>query len=251
MPTLRRYVFERLQHLATRFGVDMVRSTEMSHLPQARYLQRLFHEFGVTGVIDVGANEGQYHDFIRREVRFRGPILSIEPIPELAGGLRERAQTEAVAWHIEETAVGAERGNLTFNIAACSEFSSFLAPIASTAPMFSGRNAIAKSQLVSVETLSELVDRHADFLGNRVYLKLDTQGFDVEALKGLADQAHRIVALQSETSVKPIYHGMPTYTESIAFIESLGFTLSQMFPNNEGHFPVLIEFDCHFVRMTA
>lgn len=250
MPTLRKLVFQRLQHVARRFGVDMVRTMHMDRLPQARYLQRLFREFGVTGIIDVGANEGQYHDFIRREVGYAGPILSIEPIPGLAAGLRDRVHGDA-AWRVEQQAMGAAPGTLSFNVTAGSQFSSFLAPIASTESMFFGQNVVTEAIPVTVERLDDLIARHADFLGPRVYLKLDTQGFDLEALKGLGARTDRIVALQSETSVRPIYDAMPSYRESIAFIESLGYTISQIFPNNEGHFPVLIEFDCHFVRLST
>ncbi len=250
MPTLRRYVFQRLQHVATQFGVDMVQSTQMERLPQARYLRRLFTEFGVTGVIDVGANEGQYHDFIRREVGFSGPMVSIEPIPALAAAMRARSHSDP-AWRVEEMAMGAAAGTLSFNVTAGSQFSSFLAPIASTEEMFFGQNVVAEAIPVTVERLSTVIAKHDALLGPRVYLKLDTQGFDLEALKGLDASTGRVVALQSETSVRPIYDDMPSYVDSIAFIQSMGYTLSQIFPNNEGHFPLLIEFDCHFVRLSA
>lgn len=248
MTTIRRRAFQRLQQVGARFGIEMQQASRMDRLPQARYLKKVFGTFGVTSVIDVGANEGQYRDFLRREVEYAGRILSIEPIPALAAQMRQRAGTDP-AWTIEECAMGAEASVATFHVTQGSQFSSFLEPIEETTPIFFGQNVVAEAIPVQVETLASLIARHADLLGDRIYLKLDTQGFDLEALKGLGDRAGSVVALQTETSMKPIYKTMPAYADSIRFVQDMGFTVSQMFPNNEGHFPVLIEFDCHFVRL--
>jgi hypothetical protein len=82
---------------------------------------------------------------------------------------------------------------------------------------------------------------------SRPYLKLDTQGYDVEVLKGGAAVMQKIVALQSECSVQPIYEGMLNFSDSIAFIESFGFQLSGIFPVVTIRHR-LIEFDCVMVR---
>ncbi len=48
--------------------------------------------------------------------------------------------------------------------------------------------------------------------------------------------------------MRPIYEGMPRFTEVIAYLEARGFQMSGIFPNNAGHFPLLVEFDCYMVR---
>lgn len=242
------YDFARRVH--ARLGYALIPTADLSRYPQADYLRRVFREWKITGVIDVGANEGQYHDFVRAEIGFDGPIVSAEPIPALAKQITARAATES-AWRVEAIALGAAPGTSEFLVTAGSQFSSFLEPLESTKDKFYGQTAIEQSIPVTVDTLDALIDRHAAFLGERIYLKMDTQGFDLEALKGLSRHATRVVALQSEASVKPIYKAMPDYTETIRAVERMGFTISQIFPNNDANFPVLIEFDCHFVRLQS
>ena len=41
---------------------------------------------------------------------------------------------------------------------------------------------------------------------------------------------------------------VPSFQEGIAYLQDNGFVVSQFFPNNAGHFPVLIEFDCYAVN---
>ncbi len=241
-------VFDVTRRVCARLGYALIPAERLNRLPQAEYLVRLFRDFRITGVIDIGANEGQYHDFIRDEVLFRGPVVSVEPIPSLVGVLRSRAMLDP-QWTIEDLAMGPAAGSSSFLVTAGSQFSSFLEPLEQDTDKFHGQTAINESITVRVDTLDALIDRHGALLGDRIYLKLDTQGYDLEALKGLSRHAARIVALQSEASVRPIYKSMPNYQDTIRFVESMGFTVSQMFPNNEGHFPLLIEFDCHFVRL--
>lgn len=243
-------LFDLSRRVASKLGYALMPEAALGRHPQASYLRRVFAEWRITGVIDVGANEGQYHDFVRAEVGFHGPLISAEPIPALAAQMDSRARRDP-NWRVESIAMGPQAGSSTFRVTAGSQFSSFLEPLESSRTQFYGQTAIEESITVSVDTLDALIDRHRAFLGDRIYLKMDTQGFDLEALKGLTRHLDRVVALQSEASVRPVYHAMPHYTDTIRTIEGLGYTISQIFPNNDANFPLLIEFDCHFVRLPA
>ena len=242
--------FDLSQRVASKLGYSLMPAETLVRHPQASYLRRVFADWRITGVIDVGANEGQYHDFIRDDVSFTGPVVSAEPIPALAAQIRSRASRTS-NWRVERVAMGPQSGSSSFRVTAGSQFSSFLEPLESTRTQFYGQTSVEESITVAVDTLDALIDRHSTFLGDRIYLKMDTQGFDLQALKGLTQHVNRVVALQSEASVKPVYHAMPHFTETIRTIEGLGYTISQIFPNNDGNFPLLIEFDCHFVRLPA
>ena len=80
------------------------------------------------------------------------------------------------------------------------------------------------------------------------YLKLDTQGFDLEVLRGGPRAASVIPALQSEVSFEPIYENMPDYLEAIAEFGRHGFAVSDMFLVNPEQGGIAIEFDCVMVR---
>src|SRR5262249_38380754 len=59
----------------------------------------------------------------------------------------------------------------------------------------------------------------------RVFLKMDTQGYDLEVFKGARSSIRNILGLQSELSVRPLYHGMPHYLEALSVYEDAGFEL--------------------------
>lgn len=238
-----------VQQIAGKFGMSVVPSWRLPRLPQSRYIGRVVRDWGITGIVDVGANKGQYRDFLRDEVGYTGPIVSVEPIPDHASANLARAADDA-NWKIEELALGSAQGHAEFRVMRGSEFSSFLKPEQSLASDFDGQAQVEEVIPVRIDTLDALLERHHELLGPRVYVKLDTQGFDLEVLKGLQLHRPRVVALQSEASVKGIYQEMPAYHDTIAAVEALGYTVSQLFPNNDGHFPLLYEFDCHFVDLT-
>jgi FkbM family methyltransferase len=248
MGTISRNILDALNNVLSARGLEIHPKWRLERLPQARYLRRLFREWDVSSVIDVGANAGQYTDFLRSEVGFTGPILSFEPQPELAKRLAERS-AESSIWRTEGVALGAEHGTIEFRIAKNSEFGSVLPAKAFSEEYFGAMSSTTQVIDVEVRTLDDMIDAHRDFLGDRIYLKLDTQGFDLHVLSGLRRHDSSVVAAQSECAVIPLYEGAPEYYESIEAFRQRGFIVSQFFPNNDGHFPRLIEFDSHFVRL--
>ena len=86
----------------------------------------------------------------------------------------------------------------------------------------------------------------------RTYLKLDTQGYDLQAFAGAGDRVKELVGMQSEVSQVPLYDGMPHMTEQLATYEAAGFGLTGMFPVILDR-PTMrvIEFDAIMVRDTA
>jgi hypothetical protein len=78
----------------------------------------------------------------------------------------------------------------------------------------------------------------------RPYLKLDTQGFDMEVLRGGSECLSTVRALQTEASVIGIYKGMPTYMETISYLNERGFHLSGLYPVGRDSSLRLVEFDC-------
>ena len=49
----------------------------------------------------------------------------------------------------------------------------------------------------------------------RIFLKMDTQGYDLATVRGAGDRLGDVLALQSEVSCLPIYDGMPRMTEQL------------------------------------
>ena len=244
---MRQAVKRAIERLFGRLGYAVIPHWRLERHSMARHLARLFRELSVDLVLDVGANRGQYHDFLRREVGYAGWIASFEPNPALANHLAARARVDD-RWAVHGCALGSAPGMMEFNIMASSEFSSFLQPTERATSRFAEMNRVAEQVTVEVDTLERRLPALMSSLAVcRPYLKLDTQGFDLSVIEGARGVLAELEALQIEASVTPIYEAAPDYATAIATSQSLGFEPSGFFPNNEGHFPRLVEFDCVMV----
>ena len=63
-----------------------------------------------------------------------------------------------------------------------------------------------------------------------LYLKMDTQGFDLEVLKGSDGVLDKFVGAQTELSFVPLYEGMPGHLEALKEFESRGFSVVDFVP---------------------
>jgi FkbM family methyltransferase len=225
-------------------GYDIVPLREMKERDFALHLRELLKRLEIDCVLDVGANVGQYHDFLRDKVLYDGPIVSFEPVGRHVELLRRRACTDR-SWHIEGYALGAREGALPINVMASDQFSSFLQPDNSGIHDYDGLNEPTHVETVPVHTLDVVMPMLRERMNfDRPYLKLDTQGFDMEVLEGGRTTLSGIRALQTEASVIGIYKGMPGYMDTIRYLDERGFDVTGFYPVSRDRSLRLIEFDC-------
>jgi len=230
------------------FGYDIVPLREMKERDFALHLHQLLDHLDIDCVLDVGANVGQYHDFLRNKVLYDGPIVSFEPVSRHIDLLRERARDDR-DWHIEGYALGAKEGSLPINVMVSDQFSSFLEPDNSRVHDYDGLNERCHIETVAVHTLDTVMPRLREQIGfRRPYLKLDTQGFDIEVLQGAPESLPGMKALQSEASVIGIYKGMPGYMDTIRYLDERGFDVSGFYPVSRDTSLRLVEFDCVMIN---
>jgi FkbM family methyltransferase len=207
-------------------------------------LKRFFHHFRVDCVFDVGANEGQYAEKLRKKVGFSGPIISFEPIPAAAARLRILADQD-VDRYVEEVALDEVERSASFNVMFSSQFSSLKKPSTDDIAIFEQDNKVLSEIVMKTRTVEEYYNKYAPILGfKRPFLKMDTQGHDVSVAKGAGSVLGSFVGLQSELSFKKIYDESLRYDEALAFYDQAGFELSAFVPNNAGVFPMIVEMDC-------
>jgi hypothetical protein len=233
-----------LTRLAHAVAQRALAGPRLAELALALRLRQLFARHGIDTVIDVGANRGQYRDFLRDRVGFDGSIVSFEPVPELAAALAARAVRDPL-WTVHPCALGAEPGTMEFNVMEESVFSSFRAPVPAGSDDQQRMNTVARTLAVPVDTLDA---RLAGLDLRRAYLKLDTQGFDLEVLKGGNRAVSAVAALQTEVSFVALYDGMPGYAEAIAAFEAFGLRVADLFLVSTDDAGRAIEFDCLMVR---
>ena len=132
-----------------------------------------------------------------------------------------------------------------FKIMQDPEYSSLRDPESSDIDIHAGPTKIVTAIEVETKTLSGYFEKYEKLYGfRRPYLKMDTQGNDLDVVKGGCDIISNFVGLQSELAFKRIYAGSASYRDAIDYYESLGFELSAFVPNNVGYFPYLFEMDC-------
>jgi FkbM family methyltransferase len=211
-------------------------------------LQWLLEINRVDLAIDVGANEGQFAQRLRHV--FAGDIVSFEPVSAAFARLAEAARVDR-RWSVHQLALGSVQTTAAIHVASRSVFSSFLPANDFSLRRFP-RSTVDRTELVAVERLDAVLDRLATVSSERrLFLKLDTQGFDLEVFNGLGRYADQVAVMQSEVSLVNIYDGMPHWTESIDAYERAGLYVAGMFPVARDGNGRIIEYDCLLVRDRA
>jgi len=208
------------------------------------YLKSVLDKYGVDLVLDVGANQGQFVDTLRKF--YKGKVISFEPVSTVFDKLKNAAAADP-QWDVYNVALGSQNDTQTLNVSQSSVFSSFLKINNYCHDRFGANADTIRQEVVSVRRLDEMLEQMApECNGARIFLKMDTQGFDQEVYKGLGNLVKQIVGLQTEVSVIQVYNDMCPWTESIRFFEAEGFDVVGLFPVNRDALRV-IEYDCMMI----
>lgn len=198
-------------------------------------------------VIDVGAHYGEYGQLLR-DIGFRGRIASFEPTAEAFRLLAVQASNDK-NWLTFNLALGAETGELEINVTRNSVFNSFLRQTEFSHARFPEETDVTATERVKVEIVDNVLGDCVSGLAEpRIYLKLDTQGYDLEVIKGANEAIRQIIALQSEVSVQSLYVGMPSMIEALSAFRDLGFVVTGLYPVTRNPDLSVIEFDCVLCR---
>ena len=69
--------------------------------------------------------------------------------------------------------------------------------------------------------------------GERVFLKLDVQGFEMHVLRGVEAHLERVAGVQAELALTSLYEGDTPWREVIDHLERHGFELAGLEPGFE------------------
>lgn len=239
---------QRLEPWLERKGYILVPGPRYVPVFLGRHLRQLFDHEKIDVVLDVGANEGQFRDFLREEVRYSGFIHSFEPNSRLATLLQQRQVTSDTNWKVHHCGIGNEPGEMILNIMETETFSSFREPSAIETDIFSNFNKVNHREKVAVHRLDHFPGGLTGLEGGRVYLKTDTQGFDIHVMEGAEEILRYVKALQFEVPFKRIYAGMPGYQAMLSEAEKRGFEVSSFAPVTFDRNLSSIEMDCVLVK---
>lgn len=213
------------------------------------HLKQLFARLGVDCVLDVGANQGQYGAMLRK-AGYKGRIVSFEPVKSTFALLKARAAGDP-NWRLFNCALGAKAGEQEIHVTRATVFASFLDPNEFSRTKYPDAMPVQRSEKVRIRTLDEVLpEALAGLKSPRLFLKLDTQGFDLQVFAGAKATVPKVLGMQTELSIQAIYDRMPDYLEALGTYTKAGFVMSGLYPvSRDRETLALIELDCVMRRV--
>ena len=179
-----------------------------------------------TVFIDGGAHDGAFaRDF---SARYRDiQIHAFEPNTELARALVDNLPEHTST--INHTALGATTGHTHFHIGASPMTSSVLASNSNGKSFYHDVIVPRETLMVPVTTLDDYAQKHN--LNHIHILKLDLQGFELEALKGAKQLLtnKKISCIFTEINFMPFYEGSALFSDLDNFLRNLGYRLHNFY----------------------
>jgi FkbM family methyltransferase len=191
-----------LRRAARRLGYDL--TPRRKARPHEAQLVAVLERFDISCVLDVGANVGQYA-LMLREHGFRGRIVSFEPLAAAHATLARRAAADR-CWQVApRSAIGDRDGEVELEVSAESDMSSIL-PQSALLRQVSPSSAVLGRERVAMARLDRAAQPYLT-PADRIFLKIDTQGFEPQVLTGAGGLLARLSGLQLEMSLVRCYEG--------------------------------------------
>lgn len=214
------------------------RACKLVHLaPHALYRQGLKlgvaaaieHEGAMRSIsfntlIDVGANIGQF-SLMARHVRPTAIIHAIEPLSSMAAQY-ERLFAGDPRTTLHRFAAGTAAMTMEINVSNHPDSSSLLPISERQAALFPGTHK-SSVETVNVIRIDDVLP--VEKLNAPVLIKLDVQGFELEALKGMPNLLSSAQWVYVEVSFMILYEGQPLADEIIYWLRDQGFSLAGVY----------------------
>ena len=169
-----------------------------------------------TLVVDGGANSGQWSKRLRKSFPLL-PIYSFEPLSDPYISLVKASEDDSNWTPIKKGLGNSTCQNLMYVSSNESMSSSYKMPTAHLTEF--GSVKFLSTELSSVVRLDSFVE----LLDESIYLKLDVQGSEWDAIEGCQGVLKNIEAIEVETTLSSMYEGDLTHYELIPRIIDLGF----------------------------
>lgn len=210
-----RSAVRRVRRLVNRAGFDITRQ------PFTYHFVRVLQGRGITQVVDIGANTGQFGVELRASL-FTGDLLSVEPLQAAYDEL-VRTCAHDPRWRAVRAAVSDAPGTLELNVSGNSVSSSPLPMLDLHATAAPEARYVGVEQVPATTVDLLVVEQRID--PAVALLKIDVQGYETQVLDGAAETLERFAAVQLELSLAPLYAGQRLLPEVLARMDGHGFDL--------------------------
>ncbi|HRI38420.1 MAG TPA: FkbM family methyltransferase [Nitrospira sp.] len=214
MASLKRTV----QALLGNFGLELRRK----QIQRKTKFETLLRQYQVDMVFDVGANIGQCGPWFRW-VGFDKTIVSFEPISHLFQQLSEQAKSDS-KWLVEQVALGEKDGVGLINVSGGHGGASSILPMTEHVVKNAPDQAVIRQEEITITTVEKMMRKYYPE-GDRLFLKIDAQGYETRVLEGIGSELPRVIGLKLEMSLVENYRGELLMVEMLSRLKNMGFHL--------------------------
>ncbi len=206
-----------IHRFSRKLGYDFRRYTP-ENFPALKRVKIIKSE-NINLALDIGASEG-FYGIELRECGYTGRIISFEPLAQSYESLKIRSSKDK-KWDCFNVALGDVNKEVEMSVSGRVTSSSLL-PMTETHISAMPPSATISKERIVVRTLDL-------FLGSeikpdeRIYMKIDVQGFEMLVLKGAEKILNQVVAMELELSLAQLYQGGPLFIDMLNYMEDLGF----------------------------
>ena len=173
-------------------------------------------------ILECGANTGTSTEkFLNR---FENPnIHTFEPVPKHIDVLNKKfSDNDDITIH--EMAVGPSEGTIRIGVARKSNASSVLE--IDTLQKYQSQNDFANSESYEIKDKIEVKQSRIDNIVNNCdIIKLDIEGYELEALRGASELLDDTKCIIAEVAFLPLHSGQPLFSDVDLFLRNNGFQL--------------------------
>lgn len=172
------------------------------------------YDLKIKGIIHVGAHKGQEVNLYEKLGIFK--IILFEPIPKIFEELKIKFEGKYLIFN---TALGNSQGEVIMNIENVNDnkSSSILEPHKHIE--YYPHIIFTEKLKVKLTKLDNFYSFHQDYN----FLVIDTQGYELEVLKGGSNFLEKIDYIICEVNKEELYMGCPIVTEIDSFLSLFGF----------------------------
>jgi len=238
------------RRLLRRSGIDIIR---WPHRPESGVvdwaLAEVIRSRRINCVIDVGGNRGQFAKRLRT-LGYAGRIVSFEPSPTVLPEISAAAARDP-QWTVRPVGLSSQAGPAELRLHQEPQLNSLLDDLPGVIEQIPAMELTGTATITLATLAAEFPALIAGIDEPRVLLKSDTQGHDLEVLRGAGHDGldHAVLAVLIELAAQPVYLGQPAMTEVMDLIMNEGFTavaFEPLFESSDGL--RMVELDALFMR---
>jgi FkbM family methyltransferase len=196
-------------------------------------------------LIDVGANVGQF-SLLARTFHPHVLVHAFEPLSGPAARY-ERLLSRDHDIHLHRVAAGDTPGAAKIHVSGRPDSSSLL-PITDLQNTLFPGTAEVMAETIKVVRADDVLDDAV--LPDPILIKLDVQGFELTALRGMPNLLKRARYVYAEVSFRELYKGQPLAHEIVAWLATAGFRMAGAYNPTTARDGSAIQADILFERAT-